>query len=97
MSDLSRPDSGPPLVAVYEAINDSLRETYLGTTELPEEAVAEGFRRTRPSRAAHWEERHAVTVNIVERGLRLHDARDFLTHYAASLEAVGWKTLREDS
>lgn len=96
MSENSGPDTRGPLVAVYEAINDSLKEAYVGTTSHPYEAVAERFRRDRPPGASHWHANHKVTVNVVEMSLRLNDALEFVHHYAASLEAVGWKTLRED-
>jgi hypothetical protein len=96
MSEPRVTDTALPLVAVYEAINDSLRETYVGTTSLPFDAVASHFRRNPPPAAAHWKTEQKVIVNIVEDSLRLNDALDFIQHYAASLEAVGWRALRED-
>lgn len=96
MSENPGPDTKSPLVAVYEAVNDSLKEAYLGTTESPHDSVAARFRQSPPPAASHWDPDHAVLVNVVEDSLRLDDARDFIVHYAASLEAVGWKTLRED-
>ncbi|MBI2387109.1 MAG: hypothetical protein HYV14_14045 [Elusimicrobia bacterium] len=96
MSDHSEPDTRPPLVAVYEAVNDNLKEAYLGITGQPYDSVAARFRRSPPPPASHWDPDHAVSVNVVENSLRLDDARDFIVHYAASLEAVGWRTIRED-
>lgn len=96
MSEDPEPDAGPPLVVVYEAVNDTLKEAYLGTSDLPYESVAARFRQSPPPPAAHWDPDHTVSVNIVESSLRLDDARDFIVHYAASLEAVGWRTIRED-
>lgn len=96
MSESKRPDTRLPLVTVYEAVNDSLKEAYIGTTASPHEDLAARFRGNRPPAASHWDPDHTVSVNIVENSLRLDDARDFMVHYAASLEAVGWRTIRED-
>lgn len=96
MSEDPRPDARAPLFVVYEAVNDNLKEAYLGTTDQPYESVAARFRKSPPPPASHWDPDHTVSVNIVESALRLDDARDFIVHYAASLEAVGWRTIRED-
>jgi len=96
MSETARPDTHGPLVTVYEAVNDNLKEAYLGTTASPYEEVAARFRDSLPPAASHWDPRHAVSVNLVESSLQLDDAREFIVHYAASLEAVGWRTIRED-
>ena len=96
MSEDPKPDDRPPLVVVYEAVNDDLKEAYLGTTDQPYESIASRFRKSPPPAASHWDPDHAVSVNLVESSLRPDDARDFLVHYAASLEAVGWRTIRED-
>ncbi len=96
MSEDPRPDESLPLVIVYEAVNDTLKEAYLGITDQPYESVAARFRRSPPLPATHWVSDHAVSFNLVESSLRTDDARDFIVHYAASLEAVGWKTIRED-
>jgi len=96
MSETERPGTRPPLVTVYEAVNDNLKEAYIGATASPYEEVAARFRDRLPPAASHWDPDHTVSVNIVENSLRPDDARDFMVHYAASLEAVGWRTIRED-
>lgn len=97
MSDHPSPDKAPPRVTVFEAVNDSLKETFLGTTAATLHSLAAGFAEKRPRAVSHWATKDRITLNIVESSLSENDARDFIRHYAASLEAAGWKPLREDS
>lgn len=96
MSDKS-PDESSPRVAVFEAVNDSLKETYLGTTANPVDMLASGFSDRRPRVVSHWAPKDRISMNIVESALSLSDADAFIRHYAATLVAAGWKPLREDS
>lgn len=97
MSDPTSPDKPPPRVSVFEAVNDSLRETFLGTTAATPDSLAAGFAERRPRAVSHWATKDRISLNIVEPSLSESDAHDFIRHYAASLEAAGWKPLREDS
>ncbi|MCR4294980.1 MAG: hypothetical protein NUW21_05555 [Elusimicrobia bacterium] len=96
MSDKS-PDDSAPRVAVFEAVNDSLKETYIGTTAQPVDVLTAGFTEMRPRVVSHWAPKDKVSLNIVESALSPSDAVAFIRHYAASIEAAGWKPLREDS
>ncbi|MDP3541572.1 MAG: hypothetical protein Q8T11_03800 [Elusimicrobiota bacterium] len=97
MSEDPGPDKTLPRVAVLEAVNDSLKETFLGTTAASLPSLAAGFAQRRPRAVSHWAPKDRISMNIVEAALSEDDARDFIRHYAASLEAAGWKPLREDS
>lgn len=96
MSDKS-PDDSTPRVTVFEAVNDSLKETYVGTTANPVEMLAAGFTEMRPRVVSHWAPKDRISLNIVESALSPSDAVAFIRHYAASIETAGWKPLLEDS
>lgn len=96
MSETSQ-DESSPRVAVFEAVNDSLKETYLGTTVNPVDVLAGGFTEMRPRVVSHWAPKDRISMNIIESALSMSDAEAFIKHYAATLAAAGWKPLREDS
>ncbi len=85
------------LVSVFEAVNDTVKEIYLGTTTLLSDQLAAQFPRTPPPATAHWESRHRVFVKVVEYSIPLKDARAFIDHYADSAAAAGWKVLKESA
>ena len=92
------PQSGTPrhrLVSVYEAVNDSLKEIYLGTTTLLSDQLAAQFPRTPPPATAHWEAGHRVFVKVVEHSIPLKDAHAFIDHYSGSAASSGWRVLKE--
>lgn len=92
----SRPATPPTqLVSVYEAVNDGLKEIYLGTTTLLSDQLVSQFQRTRPSVVAHWKGEHKVYINIVEYSIPMRDVESFISHYSSSAASAGWKTLRE--
>lgn len=97
MSENPSPEEGQPRVAVFEAVNDSLKEAFLGTTAATLPLLSAVFAEKRPRAVSHWATKDRITLNIVEASLSENDAHDFIRHYAASLEAAGWKPLREDS
>jgi len=61
------------------------------------DALAAVFKEKRPRVVSHWAPKDRISMNIVESALSLSDADAFIRHYAASIEAAGWKPLREDS
>jgi hypothetical protein len=87
----------PPqnLVSVYEAVNDTLKEIYLGTSNLLSEQLVRDFASSPPAPVAHWTAGQRIVVNIVEYSIPAGDAERFIAHYASSAASAGWKTLRE--
>lgn len=97
MSETENPGKAPHRVAVFEAINDALRETYVGVSRHPISEIAARFPQELPPAARHWRPDHFVVYNVIEPSITLEDARTFIRHFAAVVEAAGWKALREDS
>jgi hypothetical protein len=83
------------LVSVFEAVNDSAKEIYLGTTILLSEQLTAQFQRTPPPAVAHWKPGQRVFVKVVEYSIPLKDARAFIDHYAESAASAGWAVLKE--
>ena len=81
-------------VAVFEAVNESLREFFIGTTsasgELP--ALVGGIA---AHCIAHWQREHKISCRIVEQGLGVEDALKFVESYARSTARTGWTVLTE--
>lgn len=96
MTEPHLPATGGTLVSIYEAINDSLKEVYLGKTTHAGVTDAGRFLQALPRAVSHWEPSHAVTVRIVESSLKKDDAGAFLRHYAASLVDAGWRAFHEE-
>jgi hypothetical protein len=82
------------LVCVYEAINDDLREIFVGATtdELPDLTLKHVFQK--PKEIAHWRGEHRITYRAVEYAIPKAHADPFIEAYCHSRAMSSWKVLR---
>ena len=85
----------PHLVAVFEAVNESRREFYVGTTTLPEGDLKDLARSVAFRGITHWGPDEAIVYRIVESALGLDEALRFIKNYAATIQRIGWKVFTE--
>lgn len=90
---MNSPDSSK--VTVFEAINETLKEFYIGTTtlaasELESLAQSVAFRAN-----THWEPGQKIDYRVVEEGLGLEEALAFIKSYAKTAMRTGWKVVIE--
>lgn len=91
-----QPEEGQPAgrVSVFEAVNESLREFFIGTTASRERLPALGGTSASPC-VAHWQPEHKVSCRLVETGMAIDEALKFVEHYAESTARTGWTVLTE--
>ena len=91
---LDEMEDGKPAgrVSVFEAVNETLREFFIGTTTLPGDppALAEAVV-TRD--LAHWQKDHKISCRIVETGLAFDEALKFVERHAFAAARTGWTVL----
>ena len=87
------PDDVPAstLVTVYEAINDTRREIFVGLSMRFMGDVGLSVRDLPELR--HWKAGEDVRVRGVEYGVPMRDAWDFLRRYALSRANAGWNVV----
>jgi hypothetical protein len=84
------------LMVVFEAVNDTLHESFIGATSLPMSLVERRHQEHRPDLVAHWEPEHRISYRCVESGLSAQEAPTFLLGYAQTATRFGWKTFVDD-
>lgn len=70
------------LVFVFEAVNETLDESFVGATCLPLSVIRERHRDQPPASIAHWMPDHKVYYRAVETGLSATQCEAFLPAYA---------------
>ena len=88
-------DKPREMVCVFEAVNETLREFYLGTTTLTAVQFVDWFTRHTPPAISHWKQGEKISSRIVESGMGPEEARKFLEHYAMAASRIGWKVYVE--
>lgn len=85
----------PEQVVVYEAVNDTLKEFFVGISTLPLTAdeIASRHRESPPPAIAHWRAEHQVWYRCVDPGLAAADSQDFVRGYAQRMAQPDWKAL----
>jgi len=79
---------------VYEAINETLKELFVGLTDLPMEQVEAQHKNGLPAAIAHWNlGAERIIYREVEPDLR--DAKAFVEGYALNMQKQGWKSITE--
>ncbi len=79
---------------VYEARNETLKELFIGLTELPLNKLEARHKGGLPAAIAHWKpEAHRIIYQEVEPDLS--DAMAFVKGYAQNMEKNGWKSITE--
>jgi hypothetical protein len=86
-----QPVSTQKLILIFEAVNETLQELFVGATSLPLAVVQRRHRDQLPPSISHWRADHKITYHAVECGLSAKFSSDFLPAYARSAH-TGWKT-----
>lgn len=80
-------------VSVFEAINETLQEFYVGITPLPSDAGLADKLST--LYVPHWKPGHKIACRFVATDMEKPDAQQFVDGHAKSLARTGWKVLTE--
>ncbi|MBI5242412.1 MAG: hypothetical protein HY922_01855 [Elusimicrobia bacterium] len=85
----------PEQVVVFEAVNDTLKEFYVGISILPLTAdeIANQHKEKPPAAIAHWKREHQVWYRCVDAGLSAPDSQAFIYTYTDKISRPGWKAL----
>lgn len=79
---------------VYEAINETLKELFVGLTDLPMAQLEARHKNTLPTAIAHWKlGAEQITYREVEPDLP--DAKAFVESYALNMQKNAWKSITE--
>ena len=84
------------LMIVFEAVNESLQEIFIGATSLPLPIVQRRHQEHRPGLIGHWQDAHRISYRVAESGLSCQEAPTFLKGYAGTAQRFGWKTFVDD-
>lgn len=79
---------------VYEALNETLKELFVGLTELPLNELEARHKSGLPAVIAHWK---LGAERIIYREIEpdLSDAKAFVEGYARNMAKNGWKSITE--
>ncbi|HXT00826.1 MAG TPA: hypothetical protein VN915_09150 [Elusimicrobiota bacterium] len=80
-------------VAVFELINERLREVYVGCTTEMSAALAGTARPSPAPQIAHWNPEDVRPPRSIERDLDEEDARTFIEAYVRTPLPEGWRFL----
>lgn len=86
---------GHHLVTAFEAINDTLHEIYLGTTDRLLAALLREHAEALPARISHWKPQHRIRYRSIDYAILSKDADRLLITYAKSRREKGWKLFRQ--
>jgi hypothetical protein len=82
-------------VTVFEAVNGTLREFYIGTTTLPASELLNLAESVSFREDTHWDSSDLIEWRVVEEGLSREEALAFIQSYAKTTLRTGWKILTE--
>lgn len=91
MPDVDPDTPGSTLVTVYEAINDTKREIFVGISTRFMNDIETRLRARQE--LAHWKSTDRTRVQAIEYGMPYDAARDFLARYEHAKANAGWKVL----
>lgn len=95
MPNLPSDIPGSTLVTVYEAVNEALREIWVG---LSMHLIGEIESRLRARKElSHWKPSDRVSVRVVEYSMPMRDARDFVRRYELARANAGWTIISDAS
>jgi len=83
-------------VAVYELLNETLREVYVGFTDQPLETFAVHIARHRPPEMKHWLDGQNLIFRCVAPDIPADDAHSFVGRYAGTVAAAGMRVYWQD-
>lgn len=79
---------------MFEAVNETLQELFVGTTSFPDELGSLPHSVTFRA-ITHWEPGQQINCRVIEPELALEDALKFARKYAEAAGRTGWKVLTE--
>lgn len=82
----------PKGLTVFEAVNVSRREIFVGCTDLPMHALTAGFGRPFPPELGGWRPHDTVSYRSLEFGLSAGEAAAFILAHSPRRE--GWRTIK---
>lgn len=80
-------------VTIFEAVNRTLQEVYVGMTEEGLQRAMARHRSSPPSQISHWRADHAVEHCSVELNLAASRAEEFIAAHVRKIARPGWKIL----
>ena len=83
-------------VAVYELLNETLREVYVGFTDQPLETFAVHIEKHRPPEVKHWIDGQSLIFRCVEADIPADDAPGFIGRYVGTVAAAGMRVFWQD-
>ncbi len=83
-------------VTVFEAVNSTLKEFFIGTTTLTMNVGIARHQDTQPPEISHWKATQDINYRSVEFGLSAEDAEKFIAGYVRTLPR-GWKVIKRSS
>lgn len=83
----------PGHVTVFELLNGSLKELYLGVARTTSEREAFAQLKTLPTAIAHWGKKQPISYHELADSLLAGDAVAFMEAYSQSMRD-GWRILR---
>lgn len=84
-----------PRVAVLEACNETLKESYLFITGTELHAIMRNQCEHPPAPIAHWQKGQDIRYREIEGDLDAAGARSFLKKYAEVIARSGWTILAD--
>lgn len=86
---------GDRRVSIYEAINATLKEVFVGMTSEGMHKVLTRHRTKGPPEIAHWQPEHEISHRSVQPNMAPSHAADFVAEHAKALalERPGWTIL----
>lgn len=83
-------------IAVFEVVNEDLKEVYVTWTSKPIFEAMSDFGKQLPKMLSHWKTaKHRIAFRSLEFDLSEELAREFITRHAAKQLHSGWKYLLE--
>jgi hypothetical protein len=84
------------LVTVYEVVNETLSEVYLGTTNLLAPRLVRAFQRRPPKEVRRWRPEHRMILRCLVYAIPLRQGQAFIRKYAALGRPRARRILFED-
>lgn len=82
------------LVTIYQAMNHSLKETYLASTDMLIHELIEAHRRQPPQPIRHWKSDQQIEYLCRAYSIPLSESDRFIEDRIKEESAKGWKVLR---
>ena len=82
--------------AVYELLNETLREVYVGFTDQPLETFVVHIKKHRPTEVKHWLDGQSLIFRCVDPDIPADVAPAFIGRYVGTVAAAGIRVYWQD-